>query len=248
MPLERTGARFKAPEDLAVRFVQGMDRARNAALVKQSFQKLVEQLGFSFVVCAKLSIGKSLEPMSALMCTWPAKFAQAYQACGYSQHDPILQEIIRIRCAVVWPDVWERRRLSPEENKVLEHAAQLGMRSGLAIPITDAGGNVGFVSLCGPQPRTDATCRSVLTLVSIYVFHRLRALAAANGTGQRLSRRELEVLRWIAEGKSDWQIGRILAISAKTVNYHIENVKRKFGVATRMQAVVSAIQHGELTQ
>ncbi len=248
MALKRTVARREAPEALAVRFVQAMDRARSAALVKESFQKLIEQLGFSFAICARLSVGQSLEPMSALMCTWPAEFAQAYQTRGYWRHDPILREIIRIRCAVDWPKVFERRRLSPEESKILEHAAQHGMRSGLAIPITGAGGNVAFVSLCGPQPCIDATCRSVLTLVSIYVFHRLRALAAANGTGQRLSRRELEVLRWIAEGKSDWQIGRILAISAKTVNYHTENVKRKFGVATRMQAVVSAIQRGELTR
>jgi hypothetical protein len=48
-------------------------------------------------------------------------------------------------------------------------------------------------------------------------------------------------LSWIAEGKSDWQIGKILGISRKTVNYHIENVKRKFGVASRIQALMAAL-------
>jgi DNA-binding CsgD family transcriptional regulator len=61
-----------------------------------------------------------------------------------------------------------------------------------------------------------------------------------------LTAREVEVLVWIRDGKSDWQIGHILAISAKTVNFHVENVKRKFGVATRMQAVVQAMQCGAL--
>ena len=56
----------------------------------------------------------------------------------------------------------------------------------------------------------------------------------------------MEVLRWIAAGKSDWEIGQILQISAKTVNYHVENTKRKFGVATRMQAVVAAMHTGTL--
>ena len=55
--------------------------------------------------------------------------------------------------------------------------ARLGMRFGLAIPITETGGNAGFVSVCGPSPCADARCRSALTLVSIYVYHRLRALA-----------------------------------------------------------------------
>ena len=59
-----------------------------------------------------------------------------------------------------------------------------------------------------------------------------------------LSAREAEVLHWIMVGKSDWQVGKILTISSKTVNYHIENVKRKFGVATRMQAVVAALKSG----
>jgi DNA-binding CsgD family transcriptional regulator len=61
-----------------------------------------------------------------------------------------------------------------------------------------------------------------------------------------LTRRECEVLDWIAQGKSDWQIGQILSISAKTVNYHVENAKRKLGVATRIQAVVAAIRAGDL--
>jgi DNA-binding CsgD family transcriptional regulator len=62
----------------------------------------------------------------------------------------------------------------------------------------------------------------------------------------RLTDREVECLQWIAAGKSDWQIGKILNISQKTVNYHVENVKRKFGVATRIQAVVAAMQQGKL--
>lgn len=64
------------------------------------------------------------------------------------------------------------------------------------------------------------------------------------GTG--LTEREITCLKWIAEGKSDWQIGIILSISAKTVNYHVENAKRKYGVATRIQAVVAAIRSGDL--
>ncbi len=59
--------------------------------------------------------------------------------------------------------------------------------------------------------------------------------------GELLTAREIEVLHWIARGKSDWEIGEILQISAKTVNFHVENSKRKFGVPTRIQAVVLAI-------
>ena len=64
--------------------------------------------------------------------------------------------------------------------------------------------------------------------------------------GHLFTPREIEVLSWIAKGKSDWQVGQILLISAKTVNYHVERTKQKLRVATRMQAVLAAIEAGLL--
>jgi DNA-binding CsgD family transcriptional regulator len=61
---------------------------------------------------------------------------------------------------------------------------------------------------------------------------------------RQMTARESEVLGWVAVGKSDWAIGRILNISGKTVNFHVENAKRKLGVGTRMQAVIAAMRHG----
>jgi|CeladaMinimDraft_18_1061708.scaffolds.fasta_scaffold00001_1485 LuxR family quorum sensing-dependent transcriptional regulator len=234
----------EAPERLAIEFVEAMDRANEAAVVQQSFQELIERLGFAYVICTRLPPTQLIEPRNALMCTWPEEFTEAYDARGYAEHDPILREIVRSRHAVEWPKALEKRRLTSEEKVVLDHANRLGLRFGIAIPITEASGNAGFVNISGPNPCSDARVRSALTLVAIYVYHRLRALEVRRETKQRLSRREIEVLHWIAEGKSDWQIGQILSISAKTVNYHTENLKRKFGVATRMQAVVSAIKQG----
>ena len=59
--------------------------------------------------------------------------------------------------------------------------------------------------------------------------------------------REAQILGWVAEGKSDWAIGQILRISGKTVNFHVENAKRKLGVGTRLQAVVAAMRSGMLS-
>ena len=65
-------------------------------------------------------------------------------------------------------------------------------------------------------------------------------------TEMRVTPRETQILGWVAAGKSDWAIGRILRISDKTVNFHVENAKRKFGVGTRLQAVTAAMRNGML--
>jgi DNA-binding CsgD family transcriptional regulator len=61
-----------------------------------------------------------------------------------------------------------------------------------------------------------------------------------------LSDRELEILRWMSAGKSDWDIGIILKISKKTVNWHVDRIKRRFAVPTRIQTVLLAERLGLL--
>jgi DNA-binding CsgD family transcriptional regulator len=75
----------------------------------------------------------------------------------------------------------------------------------------------------------------------------LLAYYECRGRTLDLTPREIQILEWIASGKSDWQIGVILDISNKTVNYHAENLKRKYGVATRIQVVVAAMREGHIS-
>lgn len=58
-----------------------------------------------------------------------------------------------------------------------------------------------------------------------------------------LSPRELEVLTWLRLGKTSWDISMILMISERTVNYHVNNIMRKLGVISRMQAVSVAANY-----
>jgi len=51
-----------------------------------------------------------------------------------------------------------------------------------------------------------------------------------------LTNRELEVVCWVARGKSNGDIGRILVCSEGTVKKHVQRIFRKFGVETRTAA------------
>ncbi|MGX4641270.1 LuxR family transcriptional regulator [Massilia sp. SYSU DXS3249] len=61
-----------------------------------------------------------------------------------------------------------------------------------------------------------------------------------------MTKRELEVLQWVMAGKSSWEISMITRCSEATVNFHLANVRQKFNVNTRQQAVVKAISLGLL--
>jgi DNA-binding response OmpR family regulator len=52
--------------------------------------------------------------------------------------------------------------------------------------------------------------------------------------------REVETLTWAARGKTFAEIGEILGLSKRTVEFHLENARRKLGVPTRTQALIKA--------
>ena len=59
-----------------------------------------------------------------------------------------------------------------------------------------------------------------------------------------MSEREVEVLRLIAMGKTNQQIGEQLFISANTVANHVRNILTKCGCANRTEAAGYAHRHG----
>jgi ATP/maltotriose-dependent transcriptional regulator MalT len=63
-------------------------------------------------------------------------------------------------------------------------------------------------------------------------------------TQSGLSEREVEVVRLAAQGKTNREIAKLLVISDKTVEHHLEHVFDKLGVTSRTAAVVFAVQNG----
>jgi DNA-binding response OmpR family regulator len=55
-----------------------------------------------------------------------------------------------------------------------------------------------------------------------------------------LNDREVEVLTWVARGKTSIEISRILGLTKRTIDFHIDNAREKLGAATRTEAVLKA--------
>ena len=67
---------------------------------------------------------------------------------------------------------------------------------------------------------------------------------AAPATPYSLTAREIEVLAWVACGKSASAIGEILDITKRTVDAHVSSIVTKIGAANRTQAVAIAMRDG----
>jgi DNA-binding CsgD family transcriptional regulator len=55
-----------------------------------------------------------------------------------------------------------------------------------------------------------------------------------------LNEREIEVLTWVARGKTSAEIAQILGLTKRTVDFHTDNARTKLGAATRTEAAIKA--------
>jgi DNA-binding NarL/FixJ family response regulator len=56
----------------------------------------------------------------------------------------------------------------------------------------------------------------------------------------KLNDREVEVLTWVARGKTSAEIAQIVGLTKRTIDFHIDNARTKLGAATRTEAVIKA--------
>ena len=116
--------------------------------------------------------------------------------------------------------------------------------NGFVVPIPGSAGNIGSVWIGGRELQLEKRHKPSLHLMALYAFHHVQGL---NDMGKKpviLSNREREILTWIAAGKSVIDIGEILKISDRTVEWHLRRSIEKLGARTRTNAVAVALREG----
>jgi NarL family two-component system response regulator LiaR len=173
------------------------------------------------------------------------------------------EEAVRL-CADYAPDVVLMDLLMPGLNGVeaTRQIKQVSPRSQVIVltsyhedehilPAIRAGALSYLLKEAGPDELLAAVQKAALgetTIHSRVAAKMMRALQGAEAKEENpfddLSKRELEVLRLIAEGLSNASIGEALFISEKTVKSHVGNILSKLHLGDRTQAAVYAWRRG----
>jgi HD-GYP domain-containing protein (c-di-GMP phosphodiesterase class II) len=73
--------------------------------------------------------------------------------------------------------------------------------------------------------------------------HQSEPITALGGRPAGLTVREIEVLRLVAQGRSNREVAELLVLAPKTVDHHIQHIYDKIGVSTRVGATLFALRH-----
>jgi LuxR family quorum sensing-dependent transcriptional regulator len=164
-------------------------------------------------------------------------------------HDRIVRHAMFSPSPLGWAEAQRRGDLDREEHRLFGEAREFGLRDGFITPVHQVDGNIASVSLTG-QHRLDLSIadEAALRLLSLYYcsfgLRLKRRSDAADAAKVALTPRQRECLQWARAGKTSWEIGEIIGVSERTVNFHIEEACRRLNVQTRQQAVIEAVIQG----
>jgi LuxR family quorum sensing-dependent transcriptional regulator len=209
----------------------------------------VARHGYVSSMCRLVSStgGESLRP---LFRNWPESWRKLSDARGFGACSPILHRARQSLVPFTWEEV-ARCRLTADEHRVLSTTYEWGWIDGFVVPAHGPDGYFAYVGMASRERDLDLGVerRTHLQLAALVAHARCHALRDTAPPGERpfgLSARELECLRWVAAGKSDWEIGMILKVSASTVRFHVDGARLRLGARTRPQAVAILAVRGLL--
>ncbi len=177
------------------------------------------------------------------------RFLENYSQQAFALSDPLVARGLSGSEPFSWEDAiasHTQPATARQVKKLLELSADYGLKRGLGYasrprPHSNEASYICLEMGCEPLS-------SIHTEALFYALPHLHELLrrlcdkAPEKMTSALSGRELEVMQWLKEGKTAWEIGMILSISERTVKFHIANCYAKLNVTNRSQAIARAMR------
>ena len=235
-----------APEDASVfaaTAIEAVAAARGLERTVESVRDTFQMKHLSYLA-ARYGSDPAKDPF--VRSTYPAMWVARYLLKRYWRIDPIMREGFRRRAPFDWGEI---DRSDPKVERFFDDAERFNVgRSGLLIPLTNRHDQRGILSissdLTGPAWRDykSVFLKDFIEVGTALHQRGIRELFGEEGPPPRLSPREREALRWVAEGKEVPDIAIITGLSEHTVRTYLKSARIKLGCGTKTQAAVKAVR------
>jgi len=225
-------------------FIDDVQRLTTTAGVTDAMRATLGRFGLEFYCFNFLPDTHQTFADVLLAAHLPNGWLEHYLERQFVHDDPSLRHCRRTRRPYRWfKDCSYDPEREPRAVEVVQRASEFGLLDGWVIPIATLSSRIGHVWMGGRTTDVAESDMPSLHLMALYAFDRVRRInpgIVCKKPG--LTSREREVLTWVALGKSAWEIGEILKISERTVEWHVENTCRKLDAVNRTQAIAIALR------
>lgn len=250
----RTCAWHAGAADCAARLVRQFAGPMRDAVTIEDLAHLLDDgaraLGFRYYALVQHADLARPPHRLVFLQNYPPAWVETFAASGLHRHDPAQRLAASRPGSFVWADLPQLMNLPAAGRGVLEDASRAGLGAGFTVPLHVPGertASCSFATTWGKPLPGDALLAAEILARGVFaaVFDLL--LAPRRRALSHLAPRELECIRLMAHGKSNWEIGRILGLSEETVKGYLRTARERFGVSRRIQLALAAVGHGHVS-
>lgn len=180
---------------------------------------------------------------------YPKDWNSEYEKKRFATNDPIVAHCNQSMFPILWSE-----ELFCNAPWIWETLEQQGLQHGWSQAIHDEGSGLrSILSLARSHCPVSAWELYENLGFSVFIGRHLHKLVLqtlpmepAQSSMPQLSSREVDVLKLAASGKTAYESARILNLSARTINFHVQESIRKLGVNNKVSAVIAAAKAGYL--
>lgn len=169
-----------------------------------------------------------------------------YEKEEFRLTDPIPERVMEFGSLMTWLDAMDWKQNSQAQLSYFEWMRKFGLIHGFGLPLYGRNGRDAYAAFDFERHVDEVDQASVGLVRSLAQagHQRISILVERKSTGPALSAREVEVLSWVARGKSLASIATILDLSPDTVKTYAKRIYAKLDATDRVGAVVKALKLG----
>lgn len=225
-------------------FAESAQSCRDLPQLGEMLGAITRELGFHYFALLDHASLNSPDDGLLRIDNYPADWVAELVANGDAADDPVHLASRRTNAGFTWCDLASLIEIQRHHRKILARSRRFGLGPGLTVPANVPGepsASCSFVVRTGfEMPDARLHCAELIGAHALCAARRLRP-AASRGR-PHLSRRELQCLRLVALGKTNWEIARILGLSRHTADQYVKRARAAYDTVSRTQLVVYGLR------
>ncbi|MUK92661.1 LuxR family transcriptional regulator [Aliivibrio fischeri] len=219
--------------------------------IKQCLSEMTRIIHCEYYLFAIIYPHSMIKPDVSIIDNYPEKWRKYYDDAELLKYDPIVDYSNSYHSPINW-NVFENKSIKKKYPNVIKEAKESGLITGFSFPIHTANNGFGMLSFAHSDKDiyTDSlflhACKNVPLMLPFLVDNYRKINTTPKKLDVDLTKREKECLVWASEGKSTWDISKILGCSERTVTFHLTNAQMKLNTTNRCQSISKAILTGAI--
>ena len=238
--------------ELSLQFASLVEAAGDADELGRVLRAITRDLGFQYFAVTHHVDVLAAGQRAIRLHNYPAQWADYYDAQALGVSDPVHRASHVTSVGFRWSQMPRMIPLTAHDRRILALGREQGIGDGFTVPANvpgEANGSCSFASEAD-RPIQEAML-PIAQLAGAFAFEAARRLWSGRGKrdeeAPQLTDRQRDCVLWVARGKGDWEIARILGVSEETVARHIKQACERYGVNKRTLLAIRTLFDGTLS-